>query len=301
MKKHLTALAVGVVATLALGGCASGEQTLGGGEAGSAGDTVVIGSADFLESRLIATIYSVALEQAGVPVREQFNIGSREVYMTALQDGSIDLIPEYSGALLRHLDPQSQATTKEDVASGLSAAVPESLALLDASSAEDKDTVTVTKTTADRLGLTSISDLGPHAATLKLGGPPEWQTRANGVPGLTSVYGLTFSEFVVLDAGGPLTLSALTGGQIDAGNMFSTDPAIEANNLVVLQDDRSLFPAEQVVPVIVKAKTNDTIATTLNAIQAALTTEALMAMNGKVAAGTDPRVVATEWLASVGR
>lgn len=301
-KLTLAALsAASVAAALVLSGCATGDQALSGGDAaGSAGDQIIIGSADFSESQLIATIYSLALQDAGVEVKEQFNIGSREVYIAALQDGSIDLIPEYSGALLKHFDPQSKASTSEDVVDELADVLPEGIEMFDISEAQDKDILAVTQETAAQYDLEKISDLQPVASELILGGPAEWVTRVNGVVGLRDVYGLEFKEFVSLDAGGPLTMTALMNGQIQVADVFSTDPAITANNLVALEDDKSLFAAENVVPVISSAKSTDTVRETLDAVSAALTTEALIEMNGKAAEGTSLSEIARDWLDTAG-
>ena len=301
-KLTLTVLsAASVVAALALSGCATGDQALSGGDAGgSPGEEIVIGSADFSESQLIATIYSLALQDAGVEVREQFNIGSREVYIAALQDGSIDLIPEYSGALLKHFDPESKASTSEDVVDELADALPEGIEMYDISEAQDKDILAVTEDTATQYDLEKISDLEPVASELILGGPAEWVTRVNGVVGLRDVYGLEFKEFVSLDAGGPLTMTALLNGQIQVADVFSTDPALTANDLVALEDDKSLFAAENIVPVIASAKSSDTVQETLDAVSAALTTDALIEMNGKAAEGTSLGEIAREWLDSAG-
>jgi osmoprotectant transport system substrate-binding protein len=283
-------------AALVLTGCA-GQSALGSDSvAGPTGDTVIIGSADFTESQLIATIYSQALQGAGVKVKEQFNIGSREVYMAALQDGSVDLIPEYSGALLKYLDNESTASTTEDVVAELGKTLPDGVSMLDTSSAEDKDVLAVTQETADKYDLATISDLAPHMSEFSLGGPPEWKTRVNGVVGLEQVYGLTFKEFLSLDAGGPLTMTALTSGQVQVGDIFSTDPGLTANKLVALKDDKSLFAAENVVPVISASKLDDTIEKTLNAVSAALATEDLIQMNGEAATGTSLKSIAEKWL-----
>ncbi|RXZ73172.1 ABC transporter substrate-binding protein [Agromyces albus] len=301
-KLPLAALtAASVAAALVLTGCATGDQALSGGDAGgSAGDQIIIGSADFSESQLIATIYSLALQDAGVEVKEQFNIGSREVYIAALQDGSIDLIPEYSGALLKHFDAESKASTSEDVVAELEETLPEGIEMFEISEAQDKDILAVTEATAEQYDLTTISDLEPVASELILGGPAEWATRVNGVVGLRDVYGLEFKEFVSLDAGGPLTMTALLNGQIQVADVFSTDPALTANNLVALEDDKSLFAAENVVPVISSAKSSDTVEETLDAVSAALTTEALIEMNGKAAEGESLSDIARDWLDSAG-
>lgn len=293
--------AVAATLTLTVSACGDSSSALsGGGEsaAGSTGTSVTIGSADFTESQLIASIYSQALQGAGVEVKEQFNIGSREVYMAALQDGSIDLVPEYSGALLKYLDTTAKASTSTDVAAALATKLPPGVTMLTPSAAEDRDILAVTQETADKYNLKTISDLVPVAAELSLGGPAEWKTRQNGVVGLKDVYGLEFKEFVSLDAGGPLTMTALTTGQVQVGDIFSTDPGLTANKLVALTDDKSLFAAENIVPVITTAKSSDVIATTLNGVSAKLTTEDLISMNAEAATGANLADIAKKWLAA---
>lgn len=300
-KAYVAAIAaVAAVSVLTLAGCSSNPLSSATATPSSSSSPLVVGSADFTESQIIANIYSQALQKAGVKVKEQFNIGSREVTMAALKDGSLDLMPEYSSSLLKYLDQKSTATTKDQVLAELTTKLPKELSLLDVSSATDNDVVAVTKATADKYHLTKISDLAAIGRELTLGGPPEWKTRVNGVIGLHDLYGITFKNFVTLDAGGPLTMTALTSGQVQAGDIFSTDPGITAHQLVVLTDDKSLFAAESVVPVITTAKSSDTIKRTLNAISAKLTTEDLITMNGEAATGKKLSDIAKEWLTRVG-
>ncbi|MDT5387673.1 MAG: osmoprotectant transport system substrate-binding protein [Mycobacterium sp.] len=303
MKKRSILPAIALASVLALSGCGGGgdDPLSGGGNAGgSEGGQVIVGSADFTESQLIGSIYSQALQAAGVQTKEQFNIGSREVYIQALKDGSVDLVPEYTGALLSYLDPKSTAATPQAVNSELATKLPSGLGMLTPSPAEDKDVVAVTQATADKYKLKTISDLEPVAGELVLGGPPEWKTRTQGVVGLRDVYGLNFKDFVSLDAGGTLTMTALTNGQIQAGDLFSTDPGLHANNLVALQDDKNLFAAENVVPLIKSAKQNDKVKKTLDAVSAKLTTEDLISMNAEAAKGTNLADIAKKWLANAG-
>jgi osmoprotectant transport system substrate-binding protein len=303
MKKRTILSALAVTSVLAVSACGGGggDPLSGGGDnTGSSGSQIIIGSADFTESQLIASIYSQALQAAGIQVKEQFNIGSREVYVAALKDSSIDLVPEYSGALLSYLDPKSTAATPEAVTGELKGKLPSGISLLTPSPAEDKDVLAVTKATADKYKLKTISDLAPVAGELVLGGPPEWKTRTQGVVGLRDLYGLNFKDFVSLDAGGTLTMTALVNGQIQAGDLFSTDPGLVKNNLVALEDDKSLFAAENVVPLIKTAKENDTITKTLNDVSAKLTTADLITMNGEAATGTNLADIAKKWLAGAG-
>jgi osmoprotectant transport system substrate-binding protein len=302
MNKRITLSALAVTSILALSACGGGGDPMsaGGDNSGSAGSQIIVGSADFTESQLVGSIYSQALQAKGIAVKEQFNIGSREVYMQALKDGSIDLVPEYSGALLSYLDPKSTAAAPDAVSSELKGKLPSGISMLTPSPAEDKDVVAVTKATADKYKLAKISDLAPVAGELILGGPPEWKTRQQGVVGLKDVYGLNFKEFVSLDAGGTLTMTALTNGQIQAGDLFSTDPGLVANNLVALEDDKNLFAAENVVPLIKSAKQNDTVTKTLDAVSAKLTTDDLISMNAEAAKGTNLSDIAKKWLAGAG-
>jgi len=231
---------------------------------------------------LLAEIYAGALKAKGVTVNKKLSIGSRETYIPALQDGSIDLIPEYTGVLTQYFNKAAKATDAEGVYAELKASLPDTLTVLDKSAAEDKDSVAVTKETADKLKLTSIADLEGKSKDLVLGGPPEWKTRPTGVPGLKKVYGLEFKQFRPLDAGGPLSVQALKSGQVDAANIFTTDPSIPANNFVVLEDPKSLFAAQNVVPLLTKAKVNPTIQDALNAVSAKLDTKTLTGLLAQV-------------------
>ncbi|MER6161917.1 ABC transporter substrate-binding protein [Streptomyces sp. NPDC001868] len=302
-KKLLGLAALTATGALVLTACGSGGDpmsTSATAGASSAADTITVGSANFTESQLLATIYAEALKAKGVKVKTRLNIGSRETYIPALKDGSIDLLPEYTGALLQYFDPKTKASSPAEVSAALTKALPSGISALKQSTAEDKDVLAVTQKTATAHDLTTISDLAPVAGTMALGAPPEWKTRVNGVVGLKNVYGLSFKKFVSLDAGGPLTLAAITNNQVQVGDLTSTDPAIAKNKLVTLKDDKNLFLAENILPVINKDKVTPTVTSTLNAVSAALTTEGLMELNGKVAKLDDMSDVAKAWLTSAG-
>ena len=158
------------------------------------------------------------------------------------------------------------------------------LTVLDKSAAEDKDAVVVTRETATRLNLKTLDDLAPQCGQLVFGGPPEFQTRPDGIPGIQKTYGCTFKEYRSLDAGGPLTVAALKNGDVQAADIFTTDASIPANDFVVLEDPKNNFAAQNVVPLINKAKANDTVRQALNAVSAKLTTENLTALNAEAAA-----------------
>lgn len=297
-RRHPALLVSALVGALALSACGGDDPLEGDGEqtGGGGGDAaLVIGSANFPENVLLAEIYAAALGDAGVEVTTNLNIGNREAYMLGLEDGSIDLIPEYTGNLTLYLNESAEATESEAVYAELQESLPEDLTVLEMAEAEDKDSVVVTQETAEEFGLTSIADLAPHAPNMVLGGPAEWRDRFTGVPGLKEVYGLEFSSFKPLDAGSTLTVQALLNGQIDAGNIFSTDPAIAENDFVVLEDPEALFAAQNVVPLISTDKVTPEVEEALNAVSAALTTENLTEMMVQVQE-TDPADVAREFV-----
>jgi osmoprotectant transport system substrate-binding protein len=300
-------IALALTASAALfgvAGCGSGasDPLATGGSAGKAdAGTILVGSANFPESALLAEIYAGALSAKGVKIEKKLNIGSRETYIPALKDGSIDLIPEYTGVLAQYFNKGVKATDADGVYAELKAALPGTLTVLDKSAAQDKDAVVVTKDTATKLNAKSIGDLASQAKNLTLGGPPEWKIRPTGVPGLKKVYNLDFKTFRALDTGGPLSVQALKNGQVDAVNLFTTDPSIAANGFVVLDDPKNLFAAQNVVPLITKSKVNDTISAALNAISAKLDTATLGEMVKEVVVDKkDTVVVAKEFLTSNG-
>jgi osmoprotectant transport system substrate-binding protein len=268
---------------------------------GSSSGGLTIGSADFPESALLAEIYAGALGAKGVKVAKKLNIGAREAYIPALQDGSIDLIPEYTGVLTQYFNKSAKATDSDGVYAELKAALPATLTVLDKSAAEDKDALVMKKSKADELGVKSIADLASKSKNLTAGGPPEWKTRLTGLPGFKKIYGVEFKTFRALDAGGPLTVQALKNGQIDAGDLFTTDPNIPANGFVALEDPKSMFAAQNVVPLITKSKSNPTIEGALNAVSAKLDTATLTALLTQVVVDKkDASVVAKDFLSKSG-
>ncbi|WP_425394384.1 ABC transporter substrate-binding protein [Actinoplanes subtropicus] len=306
-----TRLAVALISTLALTAltaCGANSDPLSNDNKGSGSSnspsSVTVGSANFAESELLAEIYSQALEAKGVQVKRQFNIGARELYLKALQDGSIDLLPEYNGALLSALakgGAPEGVSKPDDVLAALKKVLPAGTEVLDQSAAEDKDTLTVTQATATKYNLKTIDDLKPVANKLSMGAGPEWQERYQGLKGLKSLYGVEFKTFKPLDAGGPLTVNALIKGQIDVGNIFSTDSSISTNKLVVLDDPRNLFLAENILPLIRTQADNPTVSGALDAVSAKLTTENLTTYLAKVQVDKqDTKVVAKAFLTDNG-
>jgi osmoprotectant transport system substrate-binding protein len=305
MKRTVVGLVTAAVAVLGLTACGGGSGSTplssGSGSSGSGG-TITVGSANFPESGLIAEIYAGALRAKGVTVKEHLDIGSREVYFPAIKDGSIDLIPEYTGTLLQYLDKSAPQVAPDEVFTALQSKLPKGLTALDKAAAQDSDSIVVTKATATQYNLKSIADLAPHCAALAFGGPPELQTRPDGLPGFKKNYNCVFGSFKSLDAGGPLTVGALKNGNVQAADIFTTDSSIAANNWVVLTDPKNNFAAQNVVPIINTSKASDTVKSALNAVQAKLDTATLAKLDTTLAGPTHPdaSTVAGDWLKSVG-
>ncbi|WP_043624505.1 ABC transporter substrate-binding protein [Nonomuraea candida] len=295
-------------AMLALAACGGGGGSTGGNPldttsaaptgsaSGAAGGKAVIGSFDFDESVLLASIYAQALEAKGVQVEEKPRIGSREAVYDQVKSGGLTIVPEYNGNLLAFIDKTATAATTEEVNAALKEKLPAELEVLDSSPAEDKDTLSITKDTQAKQSLNTMEDLAKVSKDMVVGGPPEFKSRWEAR--FKEVYGLEFKEWKPT---GPTTSDAIKEGSIQVGNVFSTDPKMTANNLVPLQDTKNIFPAQNVTPLLHKASATEPIRTTLNGISAKLTTESLLQMMQKISVNKDePATVAKEWLTTNG-
>ncbi|MEU6583139.1 ABC transporter substrate-binding protein [Nocardia sp. NPDC046763] len=292
---------------MALSACGGSKSNPlgGGGDCGSDANKVTVGSANFPESETVADVYAEALRANGFGIDTKLNIGSREAYVPALKQCAITLIPDYTGNLLQYLDKSSTATTPDEVNAALAKALGDQLAIGTPAPGEDSDAVVVTKATADKWNLTSIGDLAAHSAEVKLAAPAEFSERPGGLPGLKKNYGLDIAaaNFVpIADGGGPATVKALTDGQVTAADIFTTSPAIAANNLVVLTDPKHNFPPQNVVPLYNTAKKSDKLTKVLDAVSAKLTTAELVSLNTAVSGSskTEPAAAAKRWVAAQG-
>ena len=261
---------------------------------------VTIGALNFSESNILAAIYEGALEAEEFRVTVRPNLGSREIVAPALERGEIDLYPGYAATDLEFYNqaageatPDPQATV-DKLRLRLTA---KNLTALEPSPAIDTNAFAVTKATADKYKLTKLSDLAPVAGELRLGGPPECPTRPFCAAGLQKTYGIVFKEFRPLDPGGPLTKTALENGEVDVALIFSSDGAIPAKGFVVLEDDKKLQNADNVVPIIRTGAATEEARQVLNKVSAALTTEDLAELNKRADVDKeDPEVLAKDWL-----
>lgn len=289
-----------VLFTLITAACGS-SNPLGGGEISGDLKSIKVGSADFPESKIIAEIWAQALEANGFTVGRQYGIGSRETYIPAVRDHSIDLIPEYTGNLLQYFDKNTKVTTPDAVLLALFRALPGDLSILNPSPAEDKDTVAVSSDTAKKWNLKSIADLAAHSPEVKFGAPSEFLNRTEGIPGLKAKYGLDVApnNFIAIsDGGGPATVKALVDGTVTAADIFSTSPAIKKNNLVVLEDPKNNFLAANVIPLVSSQKKSDELKRVLDAVSAKLTTDDLIELNTATEgnSGVNPDEAARKWV-----
>ena len=251
------------------------------------------------EEFIVAEMYAQVLEHAGYTVERQFDLRSREVSQSALESGQIDLKPEYLSSLLLYLDPSGEhSNDPQVVASEVGSQLAASgISVLTPSPAQDQNTFVANAPTAQQYGLTTMSSLAAVANRLTLGAPPECPQRPYCLTGLKAVYNILFWDFVPLDAGGPKTVEALKNNDVQIGLLFSTDPSIKANGFVPLTDDKHLQDAENITPVIRTAVLNDQIRNRLDEVSAALTTENVTALIGKVVLdGQDVPTVATAFL-----
>ncbi|GAA4325927.1 ABC transporter substrate-binding protein [Streptomyces venetus] len=299
--------AFALIAALSLTACGGGDSddnplTGSGGDSGD-DKSIVVGSANFPESQLLAEIYAEALEAKGLKVTRKFDIGAREVYYDQVVKGGIQVFPEYNGALLAvAVDKKSTATSTEAINAELKKKLPSSVEILDSAEAQDKDSVTVTAETAKKYNLKTIADLKPVAGDWGIGAGSEFKTRTQGWVGLKKLYGVEFGKFQPLDAGAQSTLlKLLNSGKVQAANIYTTDPAIVGDKLVVLEDPKNLFASQNVTPLVYKSAVNDTARAALNGVSAKLTTEDLLGMMKKLVNDKeDTGTVAKEWLTKAG-
>jgi osmoprotectant transport system substrate-binding protein len=300
--KRLPWLLLAACLALVLAACGDdlddGNDSGGGASDGGGGakPAITVGSANFPENALLAEIYAGALEAKGFDVSKKLNIGSREAIFPAMENGDINVLPEYTGALLSYVS-KGKATAKEtsEQVTELKSSLPAGLTLLAPSEAQDQDTVTCTQEIVDKYSLTSLDDLAKVGKDITMGGPPELAKREGfGIKGLKEVYGIEFERFRPLDVAGPLTVSALKSGKVDCANLFSTQSAIEANGFISLEDPKGLVESEAVVPLIAKDAATAEATAALDAVSAKLTTDNLKEMVKRVEVDKDDAATVAE-------
>ncbi|MBJ2120625.1 ABC transporter substrate-binding protein [Arthrobacter sp. MSA 4-2] len=305
---RLTLSGLALTGVLAVTACGGNSDPAAGPGGDGAGGTIVVGSADFPESQIIAEIYAGALNAEGIDASTKLNIGSREIYLAAVAEGSVQVVPDYSGNLLLFSDPQSTAQAPEEIVEALPDALktkfPEAdLGVLEASEAENRDAMVVTRETAEKYGLTSIADMAEVCDELTIGAPGTFRERPYGLPGLKEKYGCEPAGFEAInDGGGAITVEALLSDDIQVADIFTTTPSIVDNDLVVLEDPKNNWLAQQVLPVVNMGTVGEDARAVLNEVSAELTTEDLINLNRQVSGDEkrNPSDAAAGWLEEKG-
>jgi osmoprotectant transport system substrate-binding protein len=263
-----------------------------------------VGSKDFTEQFILGELYVQLLEAQGLPVERKFNLGGTPIAQAGLMKGEIDLYPEYTGTALLTILKQPSNRNAQQVYHAVAKAYERDYNLIWLKPAPMNNTqaLVVTAVTAQKYGLKTISDFIPQAHQLRMIGPPEFAAREDGLPGLQKIYGdFELKAYTATDPG--LRYPALTSGQADVVVGFATDGEIGALDLVVLEDDRGLFPPYQVAPVVRQPvlETYSKIKDTLNALAPKLTDETMRHLNYEVSGHRqEPRAVAKKFLQQSG-
>jgi osmoprotectant transport system substrate-binding protein len=266
-------------------------------------DTVRFASYDFSENEILAAVYAEAVRQAGLPVSLHPGAGTREVVEPALEQGVVDVVVDYLGTAVRFVEPgrPDGAGTPEQLHATLGALLaPRGVTVLAAAAAEDQNGFAVSRAFATEHGVSRLSELEPLAPDLAFGGPPECPERPLCLPGLRAVYGLRFRTVVAMPSRAA-TVEALVAGHVQVGLLETTDARLGGGGapVVLLTDDRSLQPHENVVPLVRTAaleRWGDRLADALDAVSARLTTADLSGLNRAVEVeGLTPRAAAARW------
>ncbi len=290
---RLAPLALGLTLALALSGCA-GTDSLEGQN--SASETIVVGSQDYYSNEIIAEIYSQALESAGYTIERDFRIGQREVYVSEIENGAVDLFPEYTGPLLTYWKPDTSAHLAQEVYDGLVDAAPEGVQILDQAAATDQNSFVVTREFSEKYGVRTIADLANVPVPVTLGGNSEGETRPDGPKGLKAEYGVTVGFTPIEDGGGPLTVKSLKDDSIQLAVIYSADPVLGSGDLVTLDDPKGLLLASHVVPVA-SDKLDAQAVEIINGVTAQLSPEGLIALNAQSTQEQAPATkIAEQWL-----
>jgi len=249
---------------------------------------VRIGSKNFTEAILVAEMYALALEDAGIRVERKFNLGATPVAHTALVNGEIDLYPEYTSTGLLEVLKQAPIADAKGILEAVRKGYEEQFKLtwLEPSPFNNTNALAMTRQRAEELGIRTYSDLVARSGELKLGGPPEFPERED-TKGLMAAYGFDpkfiGDNFVQLDTGA-LRYEALTKGDIDVVVAFGTDGQINGLGLALLEDDKNYYPIYQIAPVIRQdtLAANPAIAETLNKLAPLLTNDVMSGLNWQV-------------------
>lgn len=275
------------------------------GDGGNPNSNVIrVGSKDFTEQFILGEMYALALEKAGFQVERKLNLGGTPVAQAALESNEIDLYPEYTGTGLLTVLKLPSASDQKQVYDTVSQNYKEqfNLVWLNPAPMNNTQALAMTQEGSQAFGITTISDMVSKANQLVMIGPPEFEAREDGLPGIRAKYGdFQLREYKAVDPG--LKYKGLVDGEADVAVAFGTDGEISAFNLVVLEDDKQLFPPYQVAPVVRQEalEANPGLADALNALAPKLTNETMQRLNYEVSGNQrEPADVAREFLTQEG-
>lgn len=302
LRRLLVPLLLALFTAFTVFACNSASNTGGGSSStgGSGGEPIKVGSKDFTEQFILGEMYALVLENKGLKVERKLNLGGTPVAQAGLQSGKIDLYPEYTGTGLLTVLKESAKTDPKQVFDTVSKGYKEKFKLvwLDPAPMNNNQALVMTQEGAKKYGIKTISDMKAKASQLTMIGPPEFEAREDGLPGLKKAYGdFKLKKFIPADPG--LRYKTLTNGQADVAVAFGTDGEISANKLVVLDDDKKLFPPYQVAPVVRQdiLDKNPAIRDALNTLAPKLTDETMRSLNYEVSGKQrEPAQVAKEFL-----
>lgn len=277
-----------------------GDTAEGGATGRSEAGTITIGSQAYYSNEIIAELFAQVLDNAGYTVERAYQIGQREVYLAELESGNVHLIPEYAGALLQYYDAGSSAASQEDIEAALPEVLPEGLRVLPSAAATDQDSYTVTRAFAEENNLSSIGDLAGLSQPVAMAANSEFATRPYGPSGAKEIYGVELNHVPIEDSGGPLTVRALSDGDVQVADIYTADPSIQANDLVSLEDPESMILPQNVIPLAADA-VDEAAAAEIAKVTELLTTEELIALNTRSIDDQAPSgQIATDWLTEKG-
>jgi osmoprotectant transport system substrate-binding protein len=280
-------LLLGIALVLSTAGAAFGQDD----------KSLVVGSKDFSGAQVLSQVYGQALEAKDYTVEFKDNIGPTEVVFESLKNGDLDAYGEYQGTLLLYLGGTPTGDSAETYAALEDALEGTGIVASKAAPALDVNGFYVTKKTAKKLKLKTVSDLAEVADDLVFGGPPECEERDQCLgPVSQDLYGLEFAEVKKLDVGGPITVQALEDGDIDVGLLF-TGSSVIPKNAVLLEDDQGLQSADNPVFLVREDKATRALLKIVNKVSAKLTTKAYNDMSIAVTEDKeDPADVAADFL-----
>jgi osmoprotectant transport system substrate-binding protein len=270
------------------------------GSTGDGSTAIKVGSKDFTEQFILGEMYALVLEDQGFQVERKLNLGGTPVAQASLQSGQIDLYPEYTGTALMTVLKQPANSNQKQVFDTVSKTYKEkfNLVWLEPAPMNNTQALAMTQEASQKYGIKTISQMVAKASQLTLIGAPEFEAREDGLPGLRKTYGdFKLKKFIPADLG--LRYKTLTSGQADVAVAAGTDGEISAFNLVVLEDDKNLFPPYQVAPIVRQATLdkNSGIRDALNALAPKLTNETMQRLNYEVSGKQrEPAEVAKEFL-----